>query len=222
MIRALEVRGLSYTYDRAPALADVSFGMREGEYLSVIGPNGAGKSTLLKCLNRVITGWSGEVAVFGTPSAQLSQRQIATMIGYVPQPGGRPMPFTVGEFVMMGRYPYLSPFTLVSREDRMAVTAAMCEVGVDHLAGRQVDSLSGGERQMAYIAAALVHGAKLLLLDEPTAFLDYRHHVESSALLRRLNRDQGVAVLAVTHDINHAMALSDRILALKEGRTATP
>ncbi len=218
MSLALEARNLAYAYDRVRVLADVSFAVREGEYLSVIGPNGAGKSTLLKCLNRVLTGWSGEVSVLGTPSEQLSQRKLATMLGYVPQPGGRTMPFTVTEFVLMGRYPYLSPFTLVSREDRTAVREALSQVGVEHLAHRQIDSLSGGEQQMAYIAAALVQGARVLLLDEPTAFLDYRHQVDSSRLLRRLNRDQGVTILAVTHDINHAVAFSDRILAIKDGR----
>ncbi|MEN6355541.1 MAG: ABC transporter ATP-binding protein [Armatimonadota bacterium] len=213
----LDVRDLGFAYDKNPILADVSFRVDEGEFVSIIGPNGAGKSTLIKCLNRVLTGWTGEITLFGAPVYKLSQRRLATLIGYVPQPGGRSLPFTVEEFVLMGRYPYLSPFTLISREDRTIVEKTLREVGIDQFATRDIDSLSGGEKQMAFVAAALVQGAKLLLLDEPTAFLDYKHHVECSELLKRMHKDRGVTVIAVTHDINQAIALSNRVLALKHG-----
>lgn len=214
---ALEVLNLSFAYDKKPVFADVSFDVREGEFVSVIGPNGAGKSTLIKCINRVLTGWSGEITLFDDSVRNLSQRKLATMVGYAPQPGGRPLPFTVEEFVMMGRYPYLSPFTFVSREDRAMVRDTLHQTGIGHLADRYMDSLSGGEKQIAFIAAALVQGAKMLLLDEPTAFLDYKHQVECSAMLKRLHQKLGVTIISVTHDINQATALSNRVLALKDG-----
>jgi iron complex transport system ATP-binding protein len=172
----------------------------------------------IKCVNRVLADWSGEIVLFGSPTRSLSQRKLATLVGYVPQPDGRSLPFTVEEFTMMGRYPYLSPFTFVSREDREMVRETLRQTGIERLAERHMNSLSGGERQTAFISAALVQGARLLLLDEPTAFLDYKHQVECSVLLKRMNREFGVTVISVTHDINHAITQSDRVLALRDGR----
>lgn len=214
---ALQVRNLGFAYDKQPIFADVSFDVNEGEFVSIIGPNGAGKSTLIKCINKVLTGWSGEINLFGTSVYSLNQRKLATLVGYVPQPGGRSLPFTVEEFVLMGRYPYLSPFTLISQEDRAMVCDVLRETGIEQFADRYMESLSGGERQVAFVAAALVQGAKILLLDEPTAFLDYKHQVECTALLKRMNRDNGITIVSVTHDINQAIGLSTRVLALKGG-----
>ncbi len=214
---ALEVNNLSFAYDKEPVFASISFGVREGEFVSVIGPNGAGKSTLIKCLNKVISGWSGDIALFGDSVRAMSQRNLAKLVGYVPQSGGGPLPFSVEEFVMMGRYPYLIPFTLIRAEDRTAVTDILRRTRIDHLSDRPMGSLSGGERQIAFIAAALVQGAKMLLLDEPAAFLDYKHQVECAALLMRMHREQGITVIMVTHDVNQAIALSNRVVALKNG-----
>lgn len=214
---ALKVHDLGFAYDNKPVLTRISFNVQAGKFVSIIGPNGAGKSTLIKCINKLITGWHGEINLFGMPTRKMGQRKLAKLVGYVPQPGGRSLLFTVEEFVMMGRYPYLSPFTFVSSEDKHTVRDILHQAGISHLANRYMDNLSGGEKQITFIAAALVQGAKILLLDEPTAFLDYRHQVECSTLLKRMNREFGVTIISVTHDINQAITLSDRVLALKDG-----
>ncbi len=138
-------------------------------------------------------------------------------MSYVPQADGRLLPFTVREFVMMGRYPHLSPFSATTPEDESAVERAMEMTQTAEFADRPLDTLSGGERQGALVAAALAQGARLLLLDEPATFLDPRHEEAMARLLRRVNREGGVTIVAVTHDVNAAALRSDRVVALKGG-----
>jgi iron complex transport system ATP-binding protein len=156
--------------------------------------------------------------VFGRPLAGYSQRELARRVCYVPQLDGRALPYTAGEFVAMGRYPYLSPFSGIRDSDRDALAEVAEQAGIEELLDRRIDTLSGGERQKVFIAAALAQGAEVMLLDEPTSFLDYRHQVEVRRLLGKLNRDRGKTVLAVSHDLNSALAGCNRALALKRGR----
>lgn len=214
---AVEVRGFSFRLGKTQILRDVSFRVGAGEYVTIVGPNGAGKTTLLKCLDRIYTGGTGRIEIFGRPLADYHQKDLARRLSYVPQADGRVFPFTVRQFVLMGRYPYLTPFSTVGQEDRDAVSRAMDETGTAELADRVLDTLSGGERQKVYIAAALAQGAEILLLDEPTTFLDYRHQAEIRELLARANRRSGVTVVAVTHDVNRAVLDSDRMVALRDG-----
>jgi iron complex transport system ATP-binding protein len=214
---AIAVRDFSFRLGKKQILRDVSFCVRAGEYLSIVGPNGAGKTTLLKCLDRIYTGGTGQIEIFSRPLASYGQKELARRVSYVPQADGRVFPFTVAEFVLMGRYPYLSPFSTITREDREAVRQALKQTATSKLADRQLDTLSGGERQKVYIAGALAQGADVLLLDEPTTFLDYRHQAEVRDLLARANRQSGVTVVAVTHDVNRAVLDSNRIVALREG-----
>ena len=216
----IEIHNFSFRLGGKQILRDVSFTVRRGEYLSIVGPNGAGKTTLLKCADRILTGGTGEIRICGRPLESYRQRELAQLISYVPQADGRGFPFTVEQFVLMGRYPYLSPFSPVGREDRQAVREVLKLTGTAQFAQRLLDTLSGGERQKVYIAAALAQGADVLLLDEPTTFLDYRHQVEIETLLARANRLSGVTVVAVTHDVNHAALQSDRIVALRDGSVA--
>ncbi|MBW2092451.1 MAG: ABC transporter ATP-binding protein [Deltaproteobacteria bacterium] len=217
---AIEMHGYCFRVGRQDILKDISFTVHQGEYISVVGPNGAGKTTLLKCLNRIYTGGSGEVKVNGLPLGSYSQRELARVISYVPQANGGPLPFTVHEFVMMGRYPYLNPFSTVSVEDEEAVRNALELTGLAAYAERALNSLSGGERQKVFIAAALAQGAGILLLDEPVTFLDPRHQVEVHQILSRVNQESGVTIMAVTHDINNAFYWGERVLVLKEGQIA--
>ena len=214
----LEITGFSFAIGPKQILHDLSFSVRQGEYLSIVGPNGAGKTTLLKCLDRIYRGGTGRITVYGRPLESYRQRDLARRISYVPQADGRVFPFTVEQFVLMGRYPYLNPFSSVGREDKEAVHHVMERTGVDEFAHRRLDTLSGGERQKVYIAAALAQGAEVLLLDEPTTFLDYRHQAEVRELLSEVNRNSGVTVVAVTHDVNRAAMDSDRIVALSTGK----
>ncbi len=216
---AIEVEEFSFSLEDQPILREVTFTVAEGEYLSIVGPNGAGKTTLLKCMDRILLGGRGRIRIFGRDLTAYRQRELARRISYVPQADGRISPFTVEQFVLMGRYPYLSPFSSITREDREAVRHALEVTHTARFAARTLDTLSGGERQTVYIAAAVAQGADVLLLDEPTTFLDYRHQIEIRDLLARLSAS-GRSIVAVTHDVNRAALDSDRIVALREGRVA--
>lgn len=154
----------------------------------------------------------------GLPLEGYRQKNLAKHISYVPQNDGRFLPFTVEEFLMMGRYPHLSPFTSISEEDKLAVHDALSATGTTNLAQRLFQTLSGGEQQIVSIAATLVQGSSIVLLDEPTTFLDPKHEADVHSILRKVNRQMGKTVVTVTHDINSAALNSDRIIILKNGR----
>jgi len=215
---ALAVESLSLSIHGQTILRDVSVDIGVGETWSIIGPNGAGKSTLLKCLMRIHTGWRGQVSLHGQDLATYSQRELARQVAYVPQPGGdQRFPYSVREFIRMGRYAYSGPFGTTHPGDGAAIAVAMKHANVETLAERTLDTLSGGERQKVFIAAALAQGGDVLLLDEPTAFLDYRHQAEVAHILRAINRESNATILTVTHDVNAAMLTGGRVLALQSG-----
>lgn len=216
-MKVIEVDDLAFYIGGKPILDGVSFEVEAGDYVSVIGPNGAGKSTLLKCLVRIHTGWSGSVRIKCRPMGRYTRRQLARLVSYVPQTMELIQPFTVREFVLMGRYPYLSPFSSTNRDDEDAVDSALDMIGMEGFAGRNMSTLSGGERQKVLIAGAMAQGAEIVLLDEPTTFLDPRHQHEIINILRRINTERGTTVVSVTHDVNNAALFSRGIIALKNG-----
>jgi iron complex transport system ATP-binding protein len=213
----ISLSGFSLQIGGRRILDRISLTVEAGEFVSVIGPNGAGKTTLLKCLDGILRGGEGRIEVKGRPLSAYSSRELARLISYVPPGDGTPIPFTVREFVLLARYPHLSPFSSGGKEDREAVWAALEATGTGSLADRYLDTLSGGERQKVLIAAALAQGGEILLLDEPTAFLDPKHEEEVYRILVQINREGGRTVISVTHDLNHALLVSKRILALKGG-----
>jgi iron complex transport system ATP-binding protein len=215
---AIEVEALSFRVKKKTILDGVTFQVGAGEYLSIVGPNGAGKTTLLKCLNRIIPASEGSIRIAGEKLGAFSQKRLAEKIAYVPQANGRIPPFTVFEFVLMARYPYLSPFTTRSPGDDEAVRSALAVTAMEAFEDRPLSTLSGGERQKVFIAAALAQEAPILLLDEATTFLDPRHQADIYGILKRVNREGGSTVLSVTHDVNAAALAGQRILALREGR----
>ncbi len=215
---AIDVCGLSVWLGGRKILDGVSFGVERGEAVTIVGPNGAGKTTLLKCLAGILTAGSGKILLDGRPLGDCPRKRLARRISYVPQADSQPVPFTVEQFVLMGRYPYLSPFSPVGKEDRQAARGAMEQTDTTRFAGRRLDTLSGGERQKVYIAAALAQGGEILLLDEPTTFLDYHHQEDICRLLRRTARRSDLTTIAVTHDVNRAALESHRIVALGGGR----
>jgi iron complex transport system ATP-binding protein len=217
---AIEVRDFHYRAGPVEILHGVSLDVPRGGFVSVLGPNGAGKTTLVKCLNRILTGGRGSIRVLGRALEHYSQKQLARVMGYVPQADGRRHPFSVFEFAMMGRYPFFSPFASPSPADHAAVQRALDVTDAATFAERPMDTLSGGESQRVHIAAALAQEAPILLLDEPTTFLDPQHQADVARILRRVNREQGVTVCSVTHDINAAALASSHIIALKAGRVA--
>ncbi len=217
---ALSVESLRCSIGGRRILDSVSFEIAEAEFVSLIGPNGAGKTTLLKCLMRILPFEGGSARINGKDIRSVGQKELASLAAYVPQADSRHLPFTVEEFVMTGRYPHLSLFTTFSGEDRKAVSAAMEVTGTAALASRKMSSLSGGERQLVMIAAALAQGSSLMLLDEPAAFLDPGHESSVMRLLREINGVEGKSVLMVTHDINRAILNGGRCLVLDRGGVA--
>jgi len=218
---AIEVEGLSLSIRGSALLREVSFRVDRCDTWSVLGPNGAGKSTLLRCLMRIHAGWTGQVRLFGRPLGEYSQRELARRVAYVPQPGGdQRFPYTVREFVRMGRYAYSGLFGAAHPEDGKAIDAAMDQANVAMFADRTLDTLSGGERQKVFIAAALAQGGDLLLLDEPTAFLDYKHQAEVSRILQSINQQSGTTIVTVTHDVNVAILSGGHALALRDATVA--
>ncbi len=222
-----EFRNVSFAYPTAEArrtrpfaLADLSFEIVPGEILGVIGPNSSGKTTLIRLLTRVLEPVSGEVRLEGVPLRRLSRPELARKVAVVPQGALAQFPFTVGELVLMGRYPHDPGRYFESPRDRVVARAAMDATGVLELADTPLEHLSGGERQRAVIARALAQEPRLLVLDEPTAHLDLRYQVEAAALLSRLNRERGTTVLLVSHDLNLAAEVCDRLLLLSDGRAA--
>ena len=222
-----EFRNVSFAYPAAEerrarpfALADLSFEIAPGELVGVIGPNSSGKTTLIRLLTRVLEPASGEIRLEGVPVRRLSRTDLARRVAVVPQGILPQFPFTVGELALMGRYPHDPGRYFESPRDRSVARAAMEATGVLELADMPLEHLSGGERQRAVIARALAQEPRLLVLDEPTAHLDLRYQVEAAALLRRLNRERGTTVLLVSHDLNLAAEVCDRLVLLNGGRVA--
>ena len=219
---AVEVSGLSISLGtrgtKARILDDVSFSLGRGEFLSVVGRNGAGKSTLFRCIAGILKGYAGTIRVDGHPVSGMRPRERARHIAYVPQGAPSDVPYTVAEFLEMSRYPWRDVAS--ATEDRRAVDEAMALAGVAHLAARRLGDLSGGERQKVLIAAAVAQGASCVLMDEPTTYLDYAHQVEAMRIMADINRERGATLLVVTHDVNMAIRISSRIIALSRGRLA--
>jgi iron complex transport system ATP-binding protein len=216
---AIEVADLSYGVRGKQILKGVSFDVPQGQYLVVIGPNGAGKTTLLKCLMRIYKKSGQSIRIFGKNLTEFAQKDLAKLVGYVPQADEMASGFSVYEFVAMGRYPYLNPFTGLDGRDRKKVDEALELTNTTALKERVMGTLSGGERQRVSIAAALAQEAKILLLDEPTSFLDPLHQVHVHELLGDLHQNLGLTIVTVTHNINAAAIWGEKVMALRNGRT---
>ena len=205
---------------RAFHLAPLSLDIARGEILGVIGPNSAGKTTLIRLLTRVVRPSAGAILLDGRPLAALSASVLAREVAVVPQELPHAFPFTVAQLVLMGRYPHAPGRYFESAQDRAVACAALDATGVLELAELPLDELSGGERQRAVLARALAQEPRLLVLDEPTAHLDLRYQAEVVGLLRRVNRERGMTVILVAHDLNLAAEVCDRLLLLAGGRVA--
>ena len=216
--RMLIVRDVSLLRQGRTVLCEVSLSLDRGQRLVLVGPNGAGKTTLLKCLNRILGGWSGSIVLAGKDLNAYRHRDLARWMAYVPQAGVQTAPFSVEAFVEMGRYPYQGPLARPNQQDRKAVDAALNLTDTVFLRDRPMHALSGGERQRVLLAAALAQEAQILLLDEPTVFLDPRHEAAFCAVLSRVHQERNLTMITVTHDLNRAVLMHDRLVALKQGR----
>jgi iron complex transport system ATP-binding protein len=215
----LDVRDVTFRYSGVlrDALRNVSLGVSGGELVALLGPNGSGKTTLVRIALGLQTPRAGSALVQGRAAAAWPRRDLARVVGVVPQREDNLFPQRVRETVRLGRYPRLGAFGREREADRVAVDRALERSDVAGLADRWLWTLSGGEYQRVRIARALAQEPQLLVLDEPTASLDLRHEMELFELVRRLVDQQGLAALLVTHDVNLASRFADRLLLLSDG-----
>ena len=226
---AYSLQDVTFSYKRGKGLAseaavnELSCLLLSGRVVGILGPNGSGKSTLLKLLARVFQPQEGKIELLGDSLSGLSQLAVAKRVALVPQETLQVFPFTIAEMVMMGRSPHhqgWGGWHWEDAEDWRVAQAAMEDLNVSHLGNRLVTEVSGGERQRAVIARALVQEPQILLLDEPTAFLDLHHQLDIARIIKRLNRDRGLTVVLVSHDLNLVSQYCDQILLLNHGRLA--
>ncbi|WP_134672384.1 ABC transporter ATP-binding protein [Halorussus marinus] len=208
---------IGYPTTDEPVVECARIDVPEGEITALVGPNGSGKSTLLKALSDHLEPDAGVVALNGREIGEFGQKELARELGHLSQENDSPGGITVEELVYHGRYPHRGFFESVTDADRAAVERAIDLAGVDHLRDQQVGSLSGGQKQLAWIAMVLAQDTEVLFLDEPTTFLDLHHQLRVLETVRRLNEEEGVTVAVVLHDLSQAARFADYLVALDDG-----
>lgn len=212
------VNSVSIRYEQKNVVSDFSFHVNQEEIVSIIGPNGSGKSTLLKAIARNIPYHEGTIEFDGTNLKSMNSKQIARKMCMLSQKNQAPNDMTVMDLVSYGRYPHKKWFEKLNKEDMEIVHWALEKTHLSIYKDRTVASLSGGESQRAWIAMALAQRPKVLLLDEPTTYLDISHQYEVLELVRELNRDMGMTIVMVLHDLNQASYYSDKIVVVQAGK----
>ncbi|PVX23038.1 MAG: ABC transporter ATP-binding protein [Candidatus Bathyarchaeum sp.] len=212
----LAVNNVTFSYGSSLSLDNVSLELHESEILGIIGPNGSGKSTLLKCLNKILKPKNGKILLNRQEVNKMNRLEIAKHIGYVPQSSVMPQALTVFEIILMGRRPHIAWQS--SQKDAQKTWHVLEMLGIEHLALRNFNELSGGEQQKALIARSLVQEAKILLLDEPTSNLDIKHQLEVMELSKELVTKQKLSVVIAIHDLNLASRYSHKIVMMKKGK----
>ena len=216
---SLSVNHISFSFGDVQVLKDISFEVSPGEFMGVMGPNGSGKTTLLRCVTKFLPSEDGMVLVGLKPLNDLTPAEMAKTFAVVPQSSATDFPFTVHDIVMMGRIPHIgSRLSRESKRDIDVVHQAMERTNTLQFARRIFSELSGGEKQRVIIARAIAQKPRMLLLDEPTAYLDISGQIEIMDLLKKLNREEGITTIAVLHDVNLAARYCDRIALLNQGR----
>lgn len=216
MTHRLHADAVTLRHDARIISQDLSLAIPDGSFTVIVGPNACGKSTLLAALSRLLAPARGQVLLDGKDIRQLPAREVARRLGLLPQSATAPDGITVADLVARGRYPHQSLLRQWSLEDEQAVRRAMAATRVSELAERLLDELSGGQRQRVWIAMVLAQETPILLLDEPTTYLDIVHQIELLELLAELNR-QGRTIVAVLHDLNQACRYASHLIALRDG-----
>lgn len=210
-MKLIEVKNAGFSYNKYKKIfSGVSFSLEPGQTLSILGANGAGKSTLLNCLANLLALDEGEIIVEGNSIKQMGMPEIAKIIGYVPQLNNPSYGYTVRDFVVMGRAPYISLFRMPSDKDYAYADEAIESMGISYLAEKAYTEISGGERQQASIARVLVQKPKVIMLDEPTAHLDFGNQLRTIKIVKEL-ADRGYTIIMTTHNPDHAIILDDTV-----------
>lgn len=224
MASLLEVRDLHAGYGKKEIVHGASFEVERGEFVCVIGANGCGKTTVLKNLLGLIKPFSGQVLVEGKDTSRMTEREMARHFAYIPQAHTPPFPFTVADVVIMGRTPYVGRMSVIKPEDRAVAWDALKRMSIENLADRAYTDLSGGQQQLVLIARALTQEPDILVMDEPTASLDFGNQQRVLTQMRQLSRGD-MGVLMVTHDPDHALFVADKVIVMEGGvvsRVGTP
>jgi iron complex transport system ATP-binding protein len=214
----IEIKNLSFSYNHKPILHNISVEINEGEQWAIIGKNGAGKSTLIKCLAGLEKTTSGSIFLANNKIESYTPKDIAKLISYVPQVSGRNLPFTVFDYVMMGRFPYQGFMAIPTALDKKIVIESMQLTDTEEFALRKMNTLSGGELQRVFLAGAVAQKTPIMLLDEPTSFLDPFHQQLIIKTLEKIHQEFHTTIIAVTHDISSVIERYTNVLGLKGGK----
>ena len=214
---SFEARGITVGYDGLDVITGLDFRVPPGRVTVIVGPNACGKSTLLRAMAGLHRLGAGEVRLDGRPITQLGRKQVARVVGVLPQSSVAPDGVRVAELVARGRYPHQGWFGLARSDDDAVVAKALADTGITDLADRRVEELSGGQRQRVWIAMVLAQATDIVLLDEPTTFLDVTHQLDLLDLLTDLNRERGTTIVMVLHELNLAARYADHLVMMREG-----
>lgn len=214
----IKAQGLQIGYGDYVVVDDLDIHLKKGEITTIIGPNGSGKSTVLKALTRLLKYRKGSVYLDSRDLLQFGSKELARCVGVLPQKHLAPPDFKVRDLIGFGRMPYQSWYRKNSKEDEKIIDWAMKATGVYKLKDKSINECSGGEAQRVWIATVLTQQPEIMFLDEPTTYLDISHQLETMRLVKRLNRESGIGVVMVLHDLSQALEVSDHIVVVKEGR----
>ena len=212
--KLFEVKNISFSYDGDEIFSDISFSIDKGDVLCILGPNGTGKTTLIKCLNGLHDIDSGEILINGQSIKKLSFREISTHIGYIPQSHVPSFPFKVLDVVVMGRAPYLNLTDSPKKEDMEIALNSLKALGIDHLKDNEYTNLSGGERQLVFLARVLCQKPDILILDEPTSHLDFGNQIKLLEIIDNLAKS-GLSIIMSSHFPDHAFLSSTKVAIMK-------
>lgn len=214
----ITTKNLNISYGNIDIVKDLNLNVPEGKITTIIGANGCGKSTILKTLARILKPKSGEIYIDGTEINKQSSKELAKKMAVLPQSPKAPDGLTVEELIAYGRFPHQKGFGTLNKEDYDIVKWALEVTGILEFKDRTIDALSGGQRQRAWIAMALAQETDILLLDEPTTYLDLAHQLEILKLLEELNKKQGRTIVMVIHELNNAARFADHMIGVKKGK----
>lgn len=215
---AMEVRQVSFAYGTNPVLKNISLRIQQGKITTIMGANGCGKSTLFSLMTKNLTPDSGKIFLYGKNIRNLRLTEFSRKVSIVHQYNSYVDDITVRQLISYGRTPYMKLMGGYSEEDERLIQWAMEVTGLTEYKDREISRLSGGQRQRVWIAMALAQNTKILFLDEPTTYLDIRYQIELLEMVQKLNKEYGITIIMVLHDMNHAVYYSDEIIGLKDGK----